>query len=290
MLSVMPGEHLHRRHFISSLGTAAAFASLGHASLSWSSEKKSSHSDYGGFPLGMQTYSLRNFDTYTAIRHMHALGVHYAEFTQKHLDVGAPPELIDKVRDELSKVGIKATAHGVNRFSADHNENKKLFQFAQQAGYRNLTASPSPESFGSLEKLVDEFDIRIAIHNHGPGSDYDKLEDVTKPLKGKHPLIGACMDTGHFLRSHVDPIQAVYELGPRLFALHVKDVAGDEPEAPDVILGTGRLDLTALFRALRDVQFPEDGTLSVEYESNPQDPMEDIKQSLANSKAAIAKI
>jgi inosose dehydratase len=286
----MPDDHLQRRQFISSLGTAAAAPALGRASPSWSAENESPKNDYGGFPVGIQTYSLRHFDTYTAIRHMHALDVRYAEFTQKHLEPTAPLELIDKVRHELSKVNIKATAHGVNRFSADHAENRKLFQFSKRAGYRNLTASPSPVSFDSLGKLVDEFDIRIAIHNHGPGSEYDKLEDVTKPLQGKHRLIGACIDTGHFLRSRVDPIRVVYELGSRCFAMHIKDVAGDEPEAPDVILGTGRLDLTSLFRALRDVQFPDDGTLSVEYESNPQDPMEDIKQSLANSKAAIAKI
>lgn len=113
---------------------------------------------------------------------------------------------------------------------------------------------------------------------------------MTKPLQGKHWLIGACIDTGHFLRSRVDPIRVVYELGSRLFAMHIKDVAGDEPEAPDVILGTGRLDLTSLFLALREVKFPDDGTLSVEYESNPQDPMEDIKQSLANTMVAIARI
>jgi len=82
---------------------------------------------------------------------MHTLDVCYAEFTQKHLEPTAPLELIDKVRHELSKVNIKATAHGVNRFSADHAENRKLFQFAKRAGYRNLTASPSPVSFDSLE-------------------------------------------------------------------------------------------------------------------------------------------
>ena len=281
---------LPRRQFLTSLGTAAAL-SVGQGNRpAWAAQDELVTNEYGGFPVGIQTYSLRHFDTYTAIRHMRALGVHYAEFTQKHLSPNAKVELIDQVRRELRQVEITATAHGVNRFSVDHEANSKIFRFAKQAGYRNLTANPTPDSFDSLEKLADEFDIRIAIHNHGPGSEYDQLEDVTRPLEGKHRLLGACIDTGHFLRSKVDPVKAAYEIGPRLFALHIKDVAGREADAPDAVLGTGHLDLVGIFRALRDIKFPQDGTISLEYESNPQDPMADIKQSLLNVRKAIARI
>jgi sugar phosphate isomerase/epimerase len=244
---------------------------------------------YGGFPMGAQSYSLRNFNTLEAVRHLQGMDLHFVEFYSKHLDPAATDEQIESTKKLLAEAEITLNAHGVNGFTRDHAANRRLFEFARRAGIRNITANPEPDSFDSLDKLVAEYDIRIAIHNHGPGALYDKIDDVKRAVDGRHKWIGACVDTGHFIRSKEDPVKAVHELGPRVFALHVKDEAKQEANSHNVVIGTGHLDVVELFRALRKIQFPADGSLSLEYEANPDNPIDDMKQCLAVAREAIAK-
>ena len=197
---------------------------------------------------------------------------------------------IDELKTTLEKAKISINAHGVNGFGTDHKQNRNFFEFARRAGIRNLTANPQPDSFDSLEKLVAEFNVRICIHNHGPGALYDGLETVTSAVEGRHRLIGACVDTGHVLRSGEDPVKWVRELGPRVFAVHLKDVAEQKKRTHDVVIGTGHLDVVGLFTALREVRFPADGSMSMEYESNPDNPIDDIRQCLEVASRAIAQV
>lgn len=245
---------------------------------------------YGGFPLGVQSYSLRNFNTLEAVRHIQGLGLHYAEFYGKHLDPAATAEKIEETKKLLADSEIALVGHGVHGFTKDHEANRKLFEFARKAGVRTITADPRPDSFDSLEKLVAEFDIRIAIHNHGPSAMYDSIDSVKKAVAGRHKWIGACVDTGHFLRSKEDPVKAVLELGPRVFAAHVKDDVKEGKDSENVVIGKGKLDVLALFKALKQIKFPSDGSLSLEYEANPANPIDDMKQCLVVAREAIAKL
>lgn len=245
---------------------------------------------FGGLPIGIQSYSLRNFDLNEAVRHIQGLGVHYTEFFAKHLAVNAEPATIDSTLALLKKAEIKLLAHGVNAFGKDHEANRKIFAFAQAAGIRNITADPAPDSFESLGKLCAEYNVRIAIHNHGPKHRYDKLEQVAAALKDRHPLIGACVDTGHVIRTKEDPVKWVRELGPRVFALHVKDDIKQDGGSQNVVLGKGHLDVVGVFRAVKAINFPADGCISLEYEANPANPIDDMKQCLDVAREAIAKI
>src|SRR5205807_5297193 len=94
-------------------------------------------------------------------------------------------------------------------------------------GVKVITADPSPAALPVLDKLLKEYskhDIRIAIHNHGPGARYSSIKSVADALKGHHERLGACVDTGHFLRSGEDPVEAVRTFGHRTYEVHVKDV------------------------------------------------------------------
>ena len=244
---------------------------------------------FGGWPIGAQSYSLRKFSMLEAVRHLQGMGLHYVEMFGKHLAVDASDETIKSTLGVLKNAGITLNAHGVSGFTANHEANRKVFDFAKRAGIRNITANPQPDSFDSLDKLVAEYNIRIAIHNHGPGALYDTIESVEKAVKGRHPLIGACVDTGHFIRSKVDPVEAVRRLGPRVFAAHLKDEEKQEKRSHNVVIGTGFLDLVALFKTLKEIKFPADGALSLEYEANPDNPIDDMKQCLIAAKEAIAK-
>jgi sugar phosphate isomerase/epimerase len=278
-----------RRRFLTIAAAAAAGATLFDVPAVLRAAGLADDDPYGGFPMGAQSYSLRNFNTLEAVRHLQGMDLHFVEFYSKHLDPAATDEQIESTKKLLAEAEITLNAHGVNGFTKDHAANRRLFEFARRAGIRNITANPEPDSFDSLDKLVAEYDIRIAIHNHGPGALYDKIDDVKRAVDGRHKWIGACVDTGHFIRSKEDPVKAVHELGPRVFALHVKDEAKQEANSHNVVIGTGHLDVVELFRALRKIQFPADGSLSLEYEANPDNPIDDMKQCLEVAREAIAK-
>jgi sugar phosphate isomerase/epimerase len=136
---------------------------------------------------------------------------------------------------------------------------------------------------------VTEYDIRIAIHNHGPGSLYDKLDSVVNVIKDHDPRIGACVDCGHYLSSGEDPVRCILMLANRVHGVHLKDHAEIGKKSDNVVLGKGHLNVIALFKALRQIKFPADGALSLEYEANPDNPIDDMKACLAIAKEAIAK-
>ena len=282
---------ISRRRFMVLSGAAAAGATFFDAPEILRANNLLQKKDpYGGFPMGAQSYSLRNFNLVEAIRHLKGLGLHYTEFYSKHLNPNAKPEKIKSVLKLLKDADITLNAHGVNGFSKNHDANRKTFEFAKKAGIKNITANPQRDSFDSLDKLCAEFDIRICIHNHGPGALYDKIADTTKAIKDRHKNIGACIDTGHYLRSKEDPVKAVHELKGRVFALHIKDEEKMEKKSKNVIIGTGHLDLVGLFKALKDTKFPADGSVSLEYEANPKNPVDDMRQCLEQAKKAIAKL
>ena len=280
---------ISRRRFLTSSAAGIALISLQGSCTS--TQTTSSRGRFGPFRFGIQAHGLRNFPIDEAIRIIHDdLQLHWVEFSRKHLPVEAAAGEIRRVRALLNQNDITCNALGVHRFTADHDANRRVFDFARSMSVRNISANPSKDSFDSLEKLVAEYDIRIAIHNHGPGASYDKVADVTDAVKGRHPNIGACVDTGHFIRSAEDPIEAIYRLKGRVFGLHVKDVAEQTKKTHDVIIGAGFLDVDAMFKALKDVNFGADGALSLEFEGNPDDPVAEIKQCIAVAAEAAQKV
>jgi inosose dehydratase len=279
---------LSRRHF---LGAAAvASVPLFAGTRLFAQPLPSRQDDFGGFPIGVQSYSLRNFDLQQCLRQIRELGLHYVEFYSKHMPLDISADQLAATRKLLSTADVQVNAHGVSDFSKDHEANRKIFEFAKLVGLKNLTANPAKDSFDSLDKLCAEYDVRICIHNHGPGALYDKISDVASIVKDRHPNIGACIDTGHYIRSAEDPVKAVHELKGRVFALHVKDEAEQKPNSHNVIIGQGHLDLVGLFKALRETGFPKDGSISLEYEAKPENPLEDMKACVAAAKEAIAKL
>ncbi|MDA7497269.1 sugar phosphate isomerase/epimerase [bacterium] len=245
---------------------------------------------YGGFPMGLQSYSLRAFGVDGALEKTQALGLHWIEFFRAHYPTVPDPVKIAAMNAKLKKHDVSISCHGVQGFTKDHNENRKMFQFAKMAGIKNISANPSPDSFDSLDKLVAEFDIRIAIHNHGPDALYDKPVDAWKAVAGHDRRIGFCADLGHYIRSGMDPVEVTYLLGDRLYGVHLKDFSEQKKKAEGVIIGKGHLDVEGVFRALKKIGFPADGALSLEYEENPNDPIGEIKECLDVAAAAAQKV
>ena len=284
---------LSRRRFLALSSAAAAGATWFDAPrvLQAAGLADSKDAAFGGFPVGVQTYSLRNFTIEEAVRHLEGMGVHHAELFSKHLDPTGTPEQDAAVKKLLEGAGIRISAHGVNNFTTDHEANRKICEFAKRIGFKTITSNfkSEPAILASLDKLVAEYDVRLAIHNHGPGSHFDKLESVTNAIAGHDKRIGACVDCGHYLSSGEDPAKCILTLKDRVYGVHLKDHVEFGKKSANAILGKGHLDVVAVFRALREVKFPADGALSLEYEANPMNPIDDMKACLDIAKEAIAK-
>jgi sugar phosphate isomerase/epimerase len=263
-----------RRRFLKAAGGAALVLGSG-------ARARAGSDKFGGFLMGIQSYTLREFSAEDVLQFAHDEGLGSIEFFDRHFSIGSSDEAIQAMCSRAEGLGIKILGHGVNAFTKDHAANRRIFEFARKVGIRNISADPHEDSFDSLEKLVAEYQIRIAIHNHGPGARYDKVADVLNAIRDRHELIGACADLGHYIRSAEDPVRAIYLLKGRLFGIHLKDFAEPKADAKGVILGKGQLDVEGVFTALREVEFPADGSLSLEYEENPQDPREDVRECLA---------
>jgi sugar phosphate isomerase/epimerase len=276
-----------RRGFVvAAAGIAGASLVAGRLRFAWGGgdTAKKSH-----FPLGLQSYTFRDFPVDKVIAMAQELGFADIEFSVKHFPPASSNDQIEMMKTKMSAAGLRISGHGVNEFGKDHEANRRLFVFAKKVGIKNLSAYPSEDAFNSLDKLVAEFDIRIAIHNHGPGTLYDKVADVLNAIKGHDPRIGACADLGHYIRSAEDPVKAIVLLNDRLYGVHLKDFAEQKAAARGVILGKGHLDVEGVYKALAKVKFPADGALSLEYEENPGNPVPDVKQCIAVARAAEAK-
>lgn len=278
--------HRTRRSLLAGL---AAGAGLGLMGLNPLASLMAQEAKAAGLKLGIQIYSLRGFPVDVALDHTKNLGFEEVEFFSGMFPLTASDEEIQKMVQKVKGLGLRISAHGVNGFTKDAEANRKVFEFAKKAGVKNISAAPTPDSMDSLNDLVKEYDIRIAIHNHGPSDRFNKVVDVLRAIEGRDPRIGACADLGHFIRSGEKPVDVIRALAGRLYGVHLKDFAEMKESTRGVILGQGHLDCAAVFDAMIQAKFPADGALSLEYEENPKDPIEDIRQCVATAKTAMTK-
>ncbi len=160
---------------------------------------------FGGWTVGVQSYTFRNFNLERALKEMKGLGLRNAEFFRNHIPVETGDKL-KAIKKLLAEYDVTPVSFGVEPFSkGKEDEAKKRFAFAQELGAKYLSADPDPDSLDMLDKLVAEYKIGIAIHPHGPSGKvmhrWKSAEFIMKTVKDHHELIGTCLDTGHIIRS-----------------------------------------------------------------------------------------
>lgn len=284
-----------RRAFLKASG-AAALGGLGLAPATAVAQRKF-RGGFGGFNVGAQSYTFRNFKLDEALRRMQDLGLAYVEFYHGHVPVESTRQQLKAVLTLCSEHGITPIGFGVEPFTRDMEANRKRFELGKALGIKYLSADPTPDSFDVLDKLVEEYQIAIAIHPHGPQGKqlhrWSSAEVILAAVKDHHPLIGTCIDTGHLIRSaqppffkQLDPAQQIGVMGARNFAIHLKD--HDNQRRTDVVFGKGVLDVPGVLRALKAVKFQ--GGLNIEYEAHPEDPSPDTRACLTVLKDAIGQL
>jgi sugar phosphate isomerase/epimerase len=271
---------LSRRDFLASgLALAGTLALGGRSSLA----RFEPAGDYGPFKMGLQSYSLRNYKVEEALAKTKELGIHYWESYSAHTN--PDPAKASESRSLAASSGVEIIGFGVSDFSKDHDKNRKLFEYGKALGVGYLSANPTADAFDSLDKLTEEFGIAIGIHPHGPGSRWQKIDQIADAIKPHSQKIGICLDTGHLLRSNEDPVRAVEVFGKRIYGVHLKDV---KDAKTFTILGEGDLKLDTLLQKLAQLNYSY--CLALEYEENPKNPIADIQKCLDATKAAISKI
>jgi inosose dehydratase len=278
-------QSLNRREFMQAGVLGAAAIAVARVS------SAAPNDNYLGMKMGLQSYSLRAFDAPKALELTKMLGLKYWEAYPNHVPMGSVPKHIETQKEMLSKAAVTLISYGVLPFDGNENAARERFDFAKAMGIKSLSADPNPDkvTFDLLDKLVAEYDVAIAIHNHGPGHRYNKISDVENIVKDRHPKIGACVDTGHYLRSDEDPVEAVQRLGKRVFGVHLKDVKslpGGQKQFK--IAGEGDLKVTELLKALKALKY--EYLIAIEYEENEKNPLADIDACLKHVRECAAKL
>jgi len=239
--------------------------------------------------LGLASYTFRNFSRTQLIGFMKQLNVSAlnAKDTKDHLPMA--PQQEAAALSDYAAARIKLHAAGAISFLKNDDEDiRAKFEYCKRAGTGVIVAGdPAVDTLSRIEKFVKEYDIRFAIHNHGPE---DKLWpsplDVLKVVRNMDPRMGCCIDVGHTVRAGTDVVQAVREAGPRLFNLHMKDLTDFKSKESQVAVGEGIMPVREIFAALIAVQYK--GFVDLEYEVFPDDPMPGVVSSFAYMRDVLA--
>jgi sugar phosphate isomerase/epimerase len=242
---------------------------------------------YDGWRLGTQAYTFRKFTFYEAVDKAASLGLGWIEaypgqtLSKKLPDAKTnhelPAELREQVKRKLAESGVRLVNYGVVRLANDEAECRKIFDFAKDMGIETLTAEPPAEALYLVDRLCREYKINVAIHNHPKASHYWHPDTVLKACKGRSKRIGACADTGHWMRSGVEPLKALKKLKGRIISLHFKDLNEfGQRKAHDVVWGTGAANVKSLLTELDRQGF--EGVFSIEYEHNWDNSVPEIRR------------
>jgi sugar phosphate isomerase/epimerase len=239
--------------------------------------------------LGLASYTFRNFTRAQMIGYMKQLNLTAlnAKDVKDHLPMD-PTEEAKAVAD-YTAAGIKLHAAGTLYFPKDDDDDiRSKFEYCKRAGISVIVAGdPAPEILPRIEKFVKEYDIRFALHNHGPE---DKLWhsplDVLKSMKTLDPRMGCCIDIGHTVRAGTDVVKAIHEAGPRLFNMHAKDLTDFTSKESQVAVGDGIMPMRAIFEALIAINYK--GFVDLEYEVHGDDPMPGVIASFSYMRGVLA--
>ncbi len=270
---------LSRRDFVRS--GAVAGAALAASGEFFAAGAEGAPADEGSpIRLGVASYTFRNFSRAQMI------GLN-AKDVKDHLPM-EPQEEATALAD-YAAAGIKLHAAGTIYFPKDEDADiRSKFEYCKRAGIGVIVAGdPSPETLPRIEKFVKEYDIRFAIHNHGPE---DKLWhsplDVLKAVKGMDARMGCCIDVGHTVRAGTEVVQAIREVGARLFNVHMKDLASFKDKEGQVAVGEGIMPVKRIFEALGAIKYK--GSVDLEYEIHADDPMPGVIESFAYMRGVLA--
>jgi len=240
--------------------------------------------------LGVASYSFRKFSRAQAIQMTKELGTPYLNVKDSHLALNSTPEEIDQAKKEFAAAGIILVGCGNISFNKDDEADmRQKFEYAKRAGFPLIVCAPTAVTLPKLEKFVKEYNIKVAVHNHGPeDKNFPTPQSVLKIVKNLDPRCGLCIDVGHTSRTGVDIIESIAEAGPRLLDMHVKDLSDRMVKSSQVAVGEGKLPFPQIFMQLIKMKYS--ASVNLEYEIHEDDPMPGMQKSFSYMRGVLAGI
>ncbi len=276
---------ISRRTFLTTLAAAA----LAKPALPALAEPKLLSGPPSPLQLGIASYTFRNFARaqMTAwLKQLNVAGLN-AKDTKDHLPMDPAAET--QALADYEAAGIRLHAAGAIYFPKDEEDDiRSKFEYCKRAGIKVIVAGdPAPAVLPRIEKFVRQYDIRFAIHNHGPEDKiFPSPLDVLKAVQAMDPRIGCCIDVGHSVRAGTDVVEAIHAAGPRLFNIHMKDLTDFTSKESQVSVGQGKMPIREIFDALVKTKYA--GWVDLEYEVHGDDPMPGVAESLAYMRGVLA--
>ncbi|GHT62009.1 hypothetical protein FACS189451_05340 [Bacteroidia bacterium] len=238
------------------------------------------------FKLGMAGYTFLKFDVDKTLDVMQKLDVHYLCIKDFHLPLNSTDEQIAAFHTKLASKGVTGYAVGPIYLN-NEAEVDRAFEYAKRVGVKLIVGVPLHELLPYVDKKVKEYDMKLAIHLHGPDmpDKYPDAADVWAHVKDLDPRIGMCLDIGHDVRNGKDPVADLKLYHTRVFDIHIKDVTGNTKAGRSFEIGRGVIDFAAFVNALREVGYT--GSCSLEHERNMEDPFTGIGESIGYFRAVI---
>ena len=229
-------------------------------------------------PLGIADWTFVNFDIPQSIQMMQRLDIHHMTIKNFHLPFNSTKEKIDEIIKQYKDGGISIYGVGVI-YMKNKDEVDQAFEYAKNAGVSLIIGVPEHDQIDYVQEKVKSYNIKFAIHNHGPEDKlYPSPEIAYNLIKDKDARMGLCLDIGHAQRAGVDPAKAVLKYNKRILDMHIKNVTAAAQDGKAIEAGRGIINFPALVRALRKIKYP--GHCGIEYEKDMKDPLPGIAESV----------
>jgi sugar phosphate isomerase/epimerase len=274
-----------RRQFFATAASAAAWTTVG------PSMAKAFAAEAGStaLTLGVASYSFREFPLDRALEMAKALGVRHMTFKDVHVPRTDSPEVTRALRARIEAAGITIMGGGTITIPNDPAQIEKEFVYAKNAGFPLIYVDPEPAALDTIERLAKSYDIKVAIHNHGPEDKrWPRPQDAYAAIKSRDRRLGLCIDIGHTTRTGTDPVAACRECRDRLYDMHVKDLTSKDAKESQVEVGRGIIDFPGLFRTLIEIRYQ--GQVGLEYEINAKNPLPGMIESMAYMRGVLAAV
>lgn len=273
-----------RRTFLKTAGVGA-FAAGVHPLLPFGAVKTDQNTL---FRMGIAGFTFAKFNIVESIAMMQRVNVHAISLKDFHLPLNSSPEKIHEVLNQFGSAGITVYAVGVI-YMKTKEQADNAFDYAKKTGVKLIIGVPTYDLLDYAEQKVKEYDIRLAIHNHGPEDQlYPGPGEVYERIRHRDQRMGLCMDIGHAMRAGENPVEAAVKYGDRLYDLHIKDVSGTGKGPHAIEVGRGIIDFPAFVRSLRKIKYG--GHCSIEFEKDMGDPLPGIAESVGYFKGVMKAV
>ncbi len=268
---------ISRNEFLKAAGISAA-ATLANISVFASGMGGSTPANQAAFNMGIASYTLRKFSLDEVIAICKRLGLNSVALKSMHMPLESSADDIRSMAAKVRNAGLRLYGAGVI-YMKTGQEVEAAFNYASHAGLEMIVGVPNHELLPQVNELVKKTNIKVAIHNHGPGDDlYSSPHDVHARIKDLDKRIGFCIDIGHVVRIGQDPVGMIEKYKDRLYDMHMKDTDKAQADGKPVEIGRGVIDIPKVVRTLKKINYQ--GSVAFEYEKDGDDPVPGLAESI----------